>query len=379
MKPKRVLVVVTGLGVGGAERQVILLARGLRSRGWQVRVVTLVSECALARELVESGVPVRSLGMLRGLPSIRGLTALASEYRTYEPSVVHAHMVHANLAARLARRLAPVPRLVCTAHNTREGGWVRDLWYRLTDGLADVTTNVSQAGMERYVRRGLVSPERARAVGNGVVFRDHSRSSEVRERLRKGLDLGHAFTWVCVARLTPVKGHFALLKAFALHLEACPASRLLLVGDGPLRDEIRSQIYRQGLGHAVQSLGNRGDVGEVLSAADAFVLASRMEGLPMAVLEALVAGLPVVATEVGGVGELLELSAASRLVPLGSPRALAEAMTAVAATPAAVRETAARMARSLLRQRYGLEEVLDTWEEIYAALEVRRPGLERHS
>ena len=159
--PLRVLLVSTSLMGGGAERQVFLLARGLRAHGHAVAVVSMLTPENYVPELEALGVPVSDLGMRRGVPDPRALARLAGVVRRWRPDVVHSHMVHANLLARLARLLAPVPVEVSTAHNLTEGARWREIAYRLTDPLCTLTTNVCRACVARYVRVGAAPDARS--------------------------------------------------------------------------------------------------------------------------------------------------------------------------------------------------------------------------
>jgi len=123
---RKVIFLITGLAYGGAETQLVQLARGIKARGWVVRVVSMLPPRAHVADLEELGIPVETLGMRRGVPDPRALLRLARILRRERPQVLHSHMVHANLLARLVRPLAWVPALVCTAHSIDEGGRHRE-------------------------------------------------------------------------------------------------------------------------------------------------------------------------------------------------------------------------------------------------------------
>ena len=131
-------------------------------------VVSLREPEAFVQELTDAGVQVVSLGMRKGVADFRGVVRLARAVHEFRPNVVHSHMVHANLLSRVTRLFCRMPVLVCTAHNTIEGGRWREWMYRLTDGLADVTTNVSRAAVERYIRIGAAPAGRIRWLPDGV-------------------------------------------------------------------------------------------------------------------------------------------------------------------------------------------------------------------
>ncbi|MCU0633445.1 MAG: glycosyltransferase [Gemmatimonadaceae bacterium] len=364
----RLLLVATGLGLGGAETQVVLLAEAFAARGWRVRIVTLIPPTAFAERLDLAAIPVTSLGMRRGWPDPRALGRLAAIVRAWRPDVVHAHMVHANLLARLTRPLAPMPVLVCTAHSVDEGGAVLMSAYRATDCLGDLLTQVSAAGVARYRALGVVrAPERLVHVANGVPL--SPADAGARGALRTALGTpSDALVATCVARLEAVKNHDVLLAAWARI--AAPGRELWLVGDGPLRREVAARAAA--VGATVRMLGARSDVPAILQASDVFVLASRYEGLPMSVLEAAAAGLPVVATAVGGIPEVVASGRDGLLVPPADEVALAEAMASVLAWPPATRHEAGAALRARVVASYALDAVVDRWQALYRACAPQR-------
>ncbi len=348
---------VTDLDLGGAEAQVVALAVGLAGRGHDVRVVSMIDPVARTGQLDEGGVPWVSLGMQRGAADPRGLLRLRRQVLEFRPDVVHAHMVHANLLSRLTRVLVRMPRLITTAHNTVEGGRALDLGYRFTDRLADLTTNVSDASVQSFRERGLVPGGRIITVINGLDFAPFRKANHDREEMRSRLGL-RGFTWLAIGRLAPEKDFPNLLAAFR---ELPAGTELLIAGDGPERG-----LLERHLPHGARLLGRRTDVPGLMAAADGFVLSSLVEGLPMVLLEAAAAGLPVVSTDVGGTAEIISDGVTGKLVPAADSSALARAMLSVMEMPEQSRVKLAETGRSQVLERYGLERVLDRWEELYA-------------
>lgn len=369
--PLRIVMVSTSLMRGGAETQVFLLARELARRGHALTVVTMRDPEAYAADLADLRIPLVTLGMRRGVPDPRALARLAGVVRGARPHVVHAHMVHANLLARLARPLAWAPVLISTAHSPIEGGRWREIAYRLTDRLGTLTTHVARAAVERYVEVGAVPRERIRFVPNGLDLAAHGHDPEARRRLRADLGLGDdAFVWLSVGRLEPPKEFPVLLRAVAAARPRAGALRLLVAGSGPDRAALEAQARELGSGEAVRFLGPRDDVPALLSAADAFVLASAWEGLPMVLLEAGAAGLPVVASDVGGVREAT--GPAGVLVPSGDVAALTEALVRVGEASDAQRRALGGAIHDHVAASFGLAGVVDAWESLYRELVAAR-------
>ena len=271
----RVLFLSTSMGMGGADSQLLSTARELRARGHELRIVSLTPLGPMGLQARSAGLPTESLEMRRGVPDPRGLWRLARLVRTWRPDVVHSHMIHANLMARVLRLVAPVPALVSTIHNTYEGGPLRMAAYRLTNGLADAMTIVSEAAFDRFVTEGIVPRELLRVIPNGV---DTERFVGVapgeRATLRESLGLGAEFVWLAVGRFEAAKDYPNLLRAFAGVRRQQPQAVLLLVGRGSLQAETQALAEELGLGDGVRFLGVRNDVPEVMSAADGYVKAS---------------------------------------------------------------------------------------------------------
>ncbi len=370
--------VTTSLMRGGAETQVFLLARTLSLRSHAVHVVSMRPPEAYEEELRELGITFTSLGMRSGAADPRGLWRLARTVRAWKPDVVHSHMVHANLLTRLTRMVAPMPVLVSTAHNLTEGARWRELAYRLTDRLASLSTNVCQAAVDRFVAVGAAPPGRMRAVVNGLEPSAFAPDAERRQLKRSELGLGSSFTWLAVGRLEEQKDYPTMLAATASALEAEPGLVVLVVSDGPLRAALEQARERLGLTpEQVRFLGARADVPDLMRAADAYLMSSAWEGLPMVLLEASAAQLPIVATDVGGNSEVVLAERSGVLVPARDAAALAEAMKRVMALSSDERASWGAAGADHVDRNFLLERVVDTWESLYgellAAARARRP------
>lgn len=373
----RVLFLSTSMGMGGADSQLLSAARELRARGHELRIVSLTPLGPMGLQARSAGLPTESLEMRRGVPDPRGLWRLARLVRTWRPDVVHSHMIHANLMARVLRLVAPVPALVSTIHNTYEGGPLRMAAYRLTNGLADAMTIVSEAAFDRFVTEGIVPRELLRVIPNGV---DTERFVGVapgeRATLRESLGLGAEFVWLAVGRFEAAKDYPNLLRAFAGVRRQQPQAVLLLVGRGSLQAETQALAEELGLGDGVRFLGVRNDVPEVMSAADGYVMSSAWEGMPMVLLEAAAAGLPIVATRVGGNHEVVRDETTGFLVPPGDAQALGLAMLRLSRLPEPERRAMGERGRDHIRSHYGLGRVAEQWENLYREV-LARKGLAR--
>ena len=263
---------------------------------------------------------------------------------------------------------AGVPALISTAHNIKEGPRWREIAYRLTDRLSDLTTNVSRAAVERYIDVGVAPARKMRYVPNGIDLGRFAPVSGDRERLRRDLELGDRPVLLSVGRFEPEKDHAGLLRAFAALHQTTPEAVLLVVGRGNLETEVKRQAEALRLGDAVRFLGTRDDMPALMNAADVFVMSSWWEGLPLVLLEASATGLPVVATAVGGNAEIVAHEVSGFIVPPRDPAALTTAMARVLRLPADERRRMGETGRARVEAEYDIERTLDVWESIYAGL-----------
>ena len=333
-----------------------------------MRVVTLIPPRAYVDVLEQAGIPVATLGIRDKRPALRPIWRLARVLREWKPDIVHSHMVHANLLARFVRPIASAKVVIGTAHNIQEGGRLRDWLYRLTDPLCDLTTHVCEAGAQRYIRERMVPPHKMRVVYNGVDTERFLPDGQVRLRIRREAEIGKQFVWLAVGRLEAPKDYPTLIRAFARVSAAREDTLLWIVGDGPLRGQLEALSREMGLQLGVRFWGLRGDVSNLMNAADAFVMSSSWEGLPNALIEAQACGLPAVVTDVGGNAEVVIHEETGFIVPPQNPDALAEAMLRLMHLPEQTRNQMGMLARQRVEQQFSLDSVVTLWENLYYEL-----------
>lgn len=364
----RVLWLIKGLGPGGAERLLTLAAKRRDRTRFRIRAAFLMaSKTALVPELEALGVPVTCLG--RASPyDPRWLVSLRQALLTEPVDIVHAHSPLAAVGARAVLRSVPRtrrPRMMTTDHSLWAGHARPMQWADAATGrFDDAHLTVSEA-----VRASMPArlQSRAEVVAHGIdvdqVRSDGSARAEVRAELGIAPD---ALVVGTVANFRPVKAYPDLLAAAARVVAEVPGTRFVAVGQGPQEAEMRELHERLGLGEAVLLLGHRPDAIRIMGACDVFCLASLHEGLPVALMEALALGLAVVATDVGGISEVVEPGREAMLVRPGHPEELASALVDVLTDPdrrAELRAAAAARGASL-----SIDTAVRRTEEIYAAL-----------
>jgi glycosyltransferase involved in cell wall biosynthesis len=368
-----IALVIPGLDrIGGAERQVILLAHGLRARGWRVTVVALSGTIGnAAAELAASGIAFLSLELRKGLADPRGWMRFHRWLKQEQPDVVHAHLPHAAWMARWSRLAAPVRVVIDTLHSSFTGTLGRRIGYRVSDWLPDQVTAVSHAVADAHRLAGMA--DIIEVIPNGVDVAAWLPSAATRATLRRELALEHEFLWIAAGRLEPVKDYPTLLRAMA---ELPLSARLVIAGGGPLEPQLRQLSTDLGIDSRVRFLGFEPNILRWMQAADGFVLSSRWEGLPMALLEAAACALPAVATDVPGTREVIVDGNTGLLASPGNALSLAEAMTRVMSASVEERDAMSIRARQCVIDRFSLECALNRWEALYTDLlqRNRRPA-----
>jgi len=366
-KPRRVCLIIGQLGLGGTEKQVALLAEGLHRLGTEVFVVVLFDGGPHEATIRAAGVPLVNLDLRRPsgtwatpLRVLKTFLRLVHELRRLRPDVVHAFLFHSYVLAAPAAFLARVPVVVAGRRSLGDFKRGRPLFV-LCERIATTFTNLLVANSEAVahdVRRSEKITERKLAViYNGLP------PAAFDQVMPAELDTAHPVV-LCVANLRSYKGLDHLLNAAALLRDRGLPCTLVLVGDGDERGALSHRAVR--LGIDVRFLGARTDIERLLARADVFVLPSLTEGMSNAVMEAMAAGRPVVATAVGGTPELLA-NGRGVLVPPADPTALADALERVLRDP----EEGARLsvaAREWSRANLHAETMVERYAAIYNEL-----------
>lgn len=360
------MLVITGLGVGGAERQVVDLADAFASAGHAVHILTLTGPIALRPR--DPSVGITCMGVRKSPWGLwRACMSFRSAVRDFHPDVVHSHMRHANVFSRLMRRGGGVPRLICTSHTSNDGGWFWMRLYRWTDPLCDLTTSVSEAATRCLIARGAVGVERSLTVYNGIDVRRYLFDPEARVAVRHDLGVTEdQKVFIAIGRLTAAKDYPNLLAAFSGVVREESNVVLWIVGAGPLEDSLKKLAAEYGLKDRCKFLGLRLDTGALLSASDLFVLSSEWEGFGLVAAEAMVCGRPVVATDAFGVREVI--GEYGVLVPPKNSEELALAMKSALHMDTRKQSQITQKAHDRVLKNFSMDSVCERWLSIYRNL-----------
>lgn len=359
----KILYVITGLGQGGAERVVCDLADEMFKKGHEVKIAYLIGDVLTKPEHEEIEVIKVNLSDFKTL--LPAYIKLSKIIKKFKPDVVHSHMVHANILTRLVRISTPISKLISTAHSNNEGGALRMLGYRVTHRLANLSTNVSQEATQAFEDMGAVPKDGMQTVYNGISLEKFNHIPEARVRLEKELDLNRSYRVVlAVGRFNEQKDYPNLLQAISLlKKEVNYPFKVIIAGDGELRTLLESIIKEKDLKSDVILLGRRIDIPKLMSAADLFVLPSKYEGFGLVVAEAMACECLVVATDCGGVAEVLNNP--EFLVPSSNALLLMKKMKFALELDAEKREKVIVKNLNHVRESFSLDRVIEKWVALY--------------
>ena len=364
-RPWHVVHVIGRLGTGGAERQLINYLRSADREKFRHTVMCLVARGELADQVVAVGIPVVPL-RARARYAPVSLLRIVRWLKRENVAVVHTHMHHAALWGRLAGVLAGVPVLVTTEHGKEL--WKNSLQVAIDRSLSRRTNRhiaVSQDGLEIRLRRERVAADRIVLIPNGVPIPADPVNESGRQRIRSEFGLAPQTRLLgTVGRLIEAKGYEHLLGAMQILHREFPDLRWLAVGDGTQRASLIAMAATMGLSDTVIWAGTRTDVGDLLAAMDLWVMSSVREGLPMALLEAMAAQKPIVATQVGGIPDAVRDGHEAVLVAPGDPEVLARAISRMLRESRRA-EALASAARQRAITEYSIDRVARRIEDVY--------------
>jgi glycosyltransferase involved in cell wall biosynthesis len=395
VRPIRILFVIGTLDIGGSERQLVEIASRLDRRRFSPTVCCLSDRGPLADALEAAGVPTVAVGFFSGRSARRmnrsrgrivrlarwvidtlmvvftlpaGVARFLGLVRTCRPDVLHGILFHAYLLAAFAGVLTRVPVIVASRRSLSHFK-ARRPHFRAAERLANRWTDLVIANSDAVrldaIRTEKLSPDRVIVIHNGV---DPARDSGVDPAAaRQSLELGDRPTAIVIANFLPYKDHAGLVGAWAAVCREVANACVLLVGDGPERVPVKDKVRALGLSQNVRFLGTRRDVPELLAAADLLIHPSLEEGFSNAILEAMAAGRPVVATDVGGNREAVSHGRTGWLVPPRDSAAMTAAILRILTDPSGARSMGAA-GRARVLEEFQLNRMIDRYEATYQQL-----------
>ena len=378
--PKKIKIarIITRMDLGGAQQAVLHLSRNLDPHRFEQMVITgdgglLLAELSAIQNIQHHVIPemTRRIGLGGTWDDMRSVQRICNILRRFKPDIVHTHTPKAGIVGRWAAKLAGVPRIMHTYHgfgfSPQHPTWQKAFFVGLERATALITSQfVAVSDPNRALGQSyrIFLREECALIRSGVEFADFHTTGidKIKKKIELGFEPSDKIVGV-VASFTPAKALHLFLEAAATIAKEIPGVRFLMVGDGSLRPQLESQAESLGLRPALQMLGWRRDVPELVRTFDVFLLTSLWEGLPRSLVEAFLSGVPAVASHVDGIGEVVQEGRNGFLVPAGNAEAMAAAVIRLLKDES-LRHALGEQARSSVDD-FSAEKMLKDYSELY--------------
>lgn len=369
--------IITDLSTGGAQIALLRLLSAIDRNRYNPSVICFnIGNCLISKEIKNLNIPVINLGMTHK-GRFDAFLRLSRLLHDTQPVILHTWLFHANIIGRLLGRFNKVPIIITSQRSINTNGVWREFLMRWTSGIDDKIIAVCEAVRKAEIESSNVPSDKVITIHNGIdPIAFTSVSNEAALEIRNSFEIpDDALLLGAIGRLHPSKGFNDLISALAYIKAKTNSVRLIIVGEGELRDSLDLQIINHNLSGTIKFAGLRNDIPELMSALDVFVSSSIWEGLPNVVLEAMAAGKPVVATSVGGTPEVVVDGETGLLVPPRNPEALARAIIRLLKNP----ELCTRMGHAgkerVLKQ-FSIQRMVTKTQQLYKELMIEKGLLE---
>lgn len=352
---------MNAMEIGGAEKFFYDLIKHLDKEKFAPQLATVIGGGALENDFRALNIPLHIFGSrrIRYWSGIKQFYQLYCLFKKEKPQIVHTQLFAADLWGRLAAKLAQVPIIITTEQNINyDQSWIRELLKRITYNFADATVAISSA-VKRYARyKYKVPKEKISVIPNDVDVAEFEKQLALAPAIKQPRSV-----ILTVGRLVEQKGQKHILEAFAC-LKDKEKYELWLAGEGTLHADLEQLAKHLGIAGQVKFLGSRRDIPTLLKQADLFVFPSLWEGLGIAVLEAAIAKVPIVATAVDGILDIIEDNETGYLVEAGDSEDLQFAMEKMLANPGRAKFMA-EAAYQKVKNNFDIKVVVKKYEELY--------------
>jgi len=359
LKPQfNVMHIVLSLECGGLEKLAIDLSENMNQNGFSARICCLENTGELENQANSKGIEVVLVKKRPGL-DMTLLFRLARIMREKRIDLVHTHNMSPLLYGTLAAKIAGIPAVINTRHGREKYQRSPFIW-----NMNNAIVAISEDARHQMLRWNRFDKNKTRVIYNGIDVDKYSFKGRGNE-FKKSLNLDSSTRLIAsVARLSPEKDQFTLLNAFSRVLMRNCRTKMVIIGDGALRKELELYAEKLGLSKDVFFLGFRQDIPEILSGIDLFAVSSLMEGVSLTILEAMAAGLPIIATKVGGNPEVIVDGVTGILVSSKDPNAMADAIIKVLAN-AELAKSMGLAARRRVEEKFSLNRMANEYMDLY--------------
>jgi len=364
----KIIYVMPSLVIGGAEKLLLTTVKYLDRGRYEIIVCCIASEGIIADEIKKLGIKFYCLNESPRFYNPKKIYSLYKLFRKEKPAIVHTHILGANIYGRIAAILARVPVIVSTEHNVyykkkKVHIWLDGILAKSTDKIVAVSNRVK----EFTSRQEGIGEDKFELIYNAIDSAEFL-PTDSRKAIRRKLDLPEGdFVLGTVGAITVQKGHYYLIRAVSQIVKKYPNTILLIAGIDELKEKLQKIVHNLNLEKNVRFLGLRRDVPDILNCMDVFVLPSLWEGTPLALLEAMLTGLPVVASSVDGILEVVENGKNGILVPPGNVEALSDAIDGLIRNPQ-LRQNLAKAAREHILEKFDVKQYIRKLENLYSGL-----------
>lgn len=360
----KIVYIITSLGFGGAERPLLDLVKFINRSKLNISVATVVGGGPLEQEFKNLGVEVKVFKKKTKL-GLETISSLKKYLEEKKPDIVHTHLFAGDFWGKVAARKAKVPIIVSTEQNLNlDEGWIKGLIKTKTYRFTNRVITISKAIKDYTVKAYKVNPEKIEVIYSGIDLDKFSYQPK---------DLGLEPKLGIIGRLEKQKGHKYLLKALVNVLKDFPQAQLWIIGEGSLHSQLERQARQLKIDKNVKFLGARKNIPEILAGLDIFVMPSLWEGLGVAAIEAQACGVPVIASKVDGLKEVVEDKKTGLLVEPKNSRALAEAIIWSLKHPKIVKQVIINARRSV-EEKFDIKKMVSKYEALYQKLYESTPG-----
>jgi len=366
MKNLKVLHIISKLPIGGVENQLLLVLKNYDREKFQPFVCSLSEKGEIGQEIEKIGIKVFALNKLKHTFDYSIIKDICDIIKRERIQIVRTHQYHANFYGRIAAKKSKVPCIVASVHNvyTRDKKLHRRIINRFLARFTDKIIAVSEEVKMDILKYDRISEDKVQVIYNGVDLNAFNESFD-KEQIKSKLGINPNVPVIgTVGRLTEQKGHIYLLQAILKLKHKFPDIKVLIVGDGPLMDELKSYTSSSGLSNNVIFTGFRRDIPALLSIMDIFVFPSLWEGLPNALIEAMASGKAIIASNLPQIKEVLDSDGLGILVPPKDSDSISQSINFLLKNEKIVKKMG-NLAKNMACTRFNIENTVKIYEKMF--------------
>ncbi|MGO1369362.1 glycosyltransferase [Senegalia sp. (in: firmicutes)] len=365
-KKIKIAYIITGLNTGGAERQLTRIVKNIDKEKFNQIVISMLDKGTLGEVIEKDGTKVYTLNMNTKLNKLKGLKKLFNILKKERVDVLTSFMFHATLSSRIVSRFIYVPVLISSIRSTNMGSKLREKIFKWTSFTESKIITNSNFAANEIINNKIVKKEKLIVIYNGIDTKDFFPSENIRKKMRNDYKVKDKFVYLAVGRMHKAKNYDLLINSFKI-VSYNNNSVLFIVGEGRgNEDKYQKLISKLGLDKKVYLVGNKTNINDFMNMSDVFVLSSKWEGMPNALIEASSCARPCVATDVGGVREILEDKKTGFIVKNDDIDEFSKSMILLLKASKEQRKIMGNESRENIIKNFSIQKVVKSWEKLYS-------------